>query len=76
MSRQMTTAARRESTGKEPFKHLALTTGCVACSDRMTASYNIEHVTENWTAVTCPKCKTSGYYEDRQDSTERIHRPD
>ena len=56
---------------KRHEKHLALTTGTVACSGRLTASYRAGATTEDWTDVKCPKCRATGFYQYRMTESER-----
>ena len=61
----------RKLMGTKNEKHLALTTGQVACSERLTASYHTDAVTEDWTEVKCPRCKRTEFYQYRMAEAER-----
>ena len=63
-------------TGTKNGKHLALTTGQIACSQRLTASYSTEAVTQDWTEVKCPKCKRTEFYQYRMAEAERTQGAD
>ena len=62
--------------GTKNQKHLALTTGQVACSQRLTASYHTNAVTEDWSEVKCPKCKRTEFYQYRIAEAERAQGQD
>ena len=61
----------RKLMGTKNQKHLALTTGQVACSQRLTASYRTDAVTEDWNEVKCPKCKKTEFYQYRIAEAQR-----
>ena len=61
----------RKLKGTKDQKHLALTTGQIACSQQLTASYRTDAVTEDWNEVKCPKCKKTEFYQYRIAEAER-----
>lgn len=52
--------------------HLFLTTGHVACSGALTASYNTAEVTEFLDSVTCEKCRDSEFYKARVEACKKV----
>ena len=59
---------------KKKGPHLGLTTGTVACSGKLTASYAVNEVTEDWTEVKCPRCKKTEFYQYRVAEAARAGR--
>ena len=59
---------------KKNRPHLGLTTGTVACSGRLTASYPTDEVTEDWTEVKCPRCRKTEFYQYRIAQAEKAER--
>ena len=51
-------------TGREV--HLALSTGRVACSGKLSARYKTEELSLEWPTVTCSKCRKSDEYIHRR----------